>query len=446
MVLSSHLFCTFAQNQCKEEIIMEHTGILPSNSLDRTTPPLVRPFGKLDIVHPERRSMKNGMPLNVINVGNQEVVRLDILVGGGQWHQTLPLQAMFTNRMLREGAGNLSSDEISRKLDYYGAWIECYSSQKCNHIVLYCLSKHFEPLLTLLETIVKEPLFPEDNLEVVRRNGKAHFEVNSKKVDILAQRHFEHALWGENHPLGHIVETADYDNITRDDLLSYHQKVYNNGNLALFVSGDVSEVEISAVENVFGNGEWGGECKSRDVFVDYCLSKPGRCNIRVEGTVQSAVKIGFMAMDVSNPDFHKFRFLTVLLGGYFGSRLMSNIREENGYTYHISAEVDAYGKRNAFMISSETANEYVEPCIKEIYKELERVCNEPISESEVEHVRNYILGEMCRECEGLTAKSEVFVNAWLSGESFASVNEYLEVVKNVTAAELNRVAKEYLKL
>ena len=211
------------------------------------------------------------------------------------------------------------------------------------------------------------------------------------------------------------------------------------------MSGDVSDAEISAVEHVFGCGEWGGEYKSRGVFVNCCLSKQGRCNIHVEGTVQSAVKIGFMAMDVSNPDFHKFRFLTVLLGGYFGSRLMSNIREENGYTYHISAEVDAYGRRNAFMISSETANEYVEPCIKEIYKEIERLCNEPIPESEVEHVRNYILGEMCRECEGLTAKSEVFVNAWLSGESFASVNEYLEVVKSVTAAELNRVAKEYLK-
>ena len=152
-----------------------------------------------------------------------------------------------------------------------------------------------------------------------------------------------------------------------------------------------------------------------------------------------------MAMEVSNPDFHKFRFLTVLLGGYFGSRLMSNIREENGYTYHISAEVDAYGKRNAFMITSETANEYVELCIKEIYKELKALCEDTITDSEVEHVRNYILGEMCRECEGLTAKSEIFVNAWLSGESFASVNDYLEVVKTVTAAELSRVAKLYFR-
>ena len=96
------------------------------------------------------------------------------------------------------------------------------------------------------------------------------------------------------------------------------------------------------------------------------------------------------------------------------------------------------------MISSETANEYVELCIKEIYKELESLGSKPIPEGEVEHVRNYILGEMCRECEGLTAKSEVFVNAWLSGESFASVNDYLEVVKTVSASELSGIAKEFL--
>ena len=408
------------------------------------TPPVIKPVVVDKMALPVEVAMPNGVPLYVLKGCNKEIVRLELLFKGGYAIQDKPLQATFTNRMLREGAGGMSSDEISRKLDYYGAWIECYSSQKCNHIVLYCLSKHFNPLLNMLESLVKEPCFPEANLDIVRRNGKAHFDVNSRKVDVLAQRHFENALWGEEHPLGHIVETADYDNITRDDLVDYHKKVYNSNNLAIFVSGDIKDVEISSVKNVFGCGEWGCIKQQDSIFVANPSSRTGRTAVRVEGAVQSAVKVGFMAMDVANPDFHKFRFLTVLLGGYFGSRLMSNIREENGYTYHISAEVDAYGKRNAFMISSETANEYVELCIKEIYKEINRLRNEPISEGEVEHVRNYILGEMCRECEGLTAKSEVFVNAWLSGESFAAVNDYLEVVKCVTASELNRVAKEYL--
>ena len=116
----------------------------------------------------------------------------------------------------------------------------------------------------------------------------------------------------------------------------------------------------------------------------------------------------------------------------------------NGYTYHIEAEMDAYGRRNAFMITSETDNANVESLIKEVYKELRRLVDEPIPEAEVELVRNYILGELCREYEERFAKSEVFINAWLSGESFESVNKYLETVRGVAVADLQRVAKEVL--
>lgn len=409
------------------------------------TAPSIKPVVVENMALPVETVMPNGVSLYALAGGGKDIVRLELLFMGGYAVQDKPLQATFTNRMLREGAGDMSSEDISQRLDYYGAWIETYSSQNCNHVVLYCLRKHSLPLIKLLEGIVKVPVFPEANLDVVRRNGKAHFEVNSKRVDIVAQRYFENALWGEGHPLAHIVEPSDYDNITRDDLLDYHNKVYCSRNLAVFASGDIDDTVRTALTESFGCGEWGDVSFLKELFVPTPSSLFGRRNVKIDGTLQSAVKIGFMAMDVSNPDFYKFRFLAVLLGGYFGSRLMSNIREDNGYTYHISAEVDAYGKRNAFMISSETANEYVELCIKEIYKELDALCSDSITDSEVEHVRNYILGEMCRECEGLTAKSEVFVNAWLSGESFASVNEYLEVVKTVTAKELNGIAKKYFR-
>lgn len=407
--------------------------------------PEIKPVIVDNMALPVETVMPNGVSLYTLSGNDKKIVRLELLFKGGYSVQDMPLQATFVNRMLREGAGEYSSEEISRMLDYYGAWIESYSSQNCNHLILYCLRKYFEPLLELLAVIVKSPVFPEENLDVVRRNGKAAFEVNSRKVDSVAQRNFEHSLWGSEHPLGHIVEQADYDRITRKSLLDYYNKVYGSCNLSLFLSGDVDYELNKLITKVFGDCEWGCNQHADNPFVGNPHSQLSRKNVRMEGAMQSAVKVGFMAMEVSNPDFHVFRFLTVLLGGYFGSRLMSNIREENGYTYHIWAEVDAYGKYNAFMISSEVANEYVEPCLKEIYKELERLCDEPVTDAEVEHVRNYILGEMCRECEGLTARSEVFVNAWLSGESFTSVNDYLKVVKSVTAEELNMVARKYFQ-
>lgn len=404
-------------------------------------PPVIESVIIESMALPEETVMPNKSVLYTLQGSDKNIVRLELLVKGGYAVQDIPLQATFVNRMLREGAGDLSSEEISRRLDYYGAWIESYSSQNCNHLTLYCLRKYFEPLLELVVTMITKPTFPEKNLDVVRRSGKAAFEVNSQKVDSVSQRHFENMLWGEGHPLGHIVEAADYDNITRDSLLDYYKKVYKSSNLSVFLSGDIDEAAINLVVSKLGVGEWGGDDCYNKLFVTHPASLCVRRDVTMKDAMQSAVKIGFMAMDVADPDFHIFRFLTVLLGGYFGSRLMSNIREENGYTYHIWAEVSAYGERNAFMISSEVANEYVEPCIKEIYSEIGRLCNEPVTAAEVGHVRNYILGEMCRECEGLTAKSEVFVNTWLSGEPFASANDYLEAVKAITPEDVSRVAK-----
>lgn len=408
------------------------------------TAPEIKPVSVSDLALPYMRVMPNGVPLYELTGMRKGVVRLDILFKGGYGVQDKPLQAMFVNRMLREGAGGLSADDISRKLDYYGAWVDMYSSQGCNHLTLYSMSKHFLPLVELLDTLIKRPDFSVDNLETVKRTNKSYFMVNSHKVDVVSQRYFENSLWGEAHPLAHIVCPEDYDAITREDLLDYYTKVYNSHNCSIFVAGEFDDVMLDALQDKFGKEEWGAGSLLADVVVAPPCSLCCRRNVTVEGAMQSCVKIGFMSMDSSHPDYCIFRFLTVLLGGYFGSRLMSNVREENGYTYHIEAEMDAYGQRNAFMITSETDNANVELLVKEVYKELRRLVNEPIPDSEVKLVRSYVLGELCREYEERFAKSEVFINAWLSGESFESVNKYLETVRTVTAADLQRVAKEVL--
>lgn len=387
--------------------------------------------------------MPNGVPLHHLQGEERGVVRLDILFKGGYAVQDKPLQALFTNRMLREGSKGYTGVEISRKLDYYGAWIDMYSSQGCNHIILYVLSKHIPSLLPVVEDFVKRPLFPEENLAVVRTNNKAHFLINSRKVDVVAQRHFERALWGENHPLGSIIKEEDYDNLTRDNLFEYYKRVYSSHNCTVFLTGTNDPLVVEAVKEAFGKEAWGGVAALPAMLPEPIVLK-GRCDISMENTLQSAIKIGCFTLPPSHPDIYDLRILNVLFGGYFGGRLMANIREDKGYTYDIISEIDTYGERNAFMISSQAATEYVEPLLAEVEREMNRLRSEEIPAEEVELVRNYIMGELCREYEGLTAKAEVFVNAWLSGESFESVNCYIEAVRNITAERLHEVARMYL--
>ena len=139
------------------------------------TPPGIKPMQLDHLTLPQLVAMPNGVPLYTLDGGNKGVVRLDVLFKGGYAVQSKPLLAMFTNRMLREGTAALTAAEISRRLDYYGAWIDTYSSQNCNHITLCAMSKHLVPLLEVLEEMVKRPLFPQENLDVVRNNNKSYF-------------------------------------------------------------------------------------------------------------------------------------------------------------------------------------------------------------------------------------------------------------------------------
>jgi predicted Zn-dependent peptidase len=406
--------------------------------------PEIKAMEMQDIKLPQKVQLSNGVPLFLINEGVHEVIRLDMLFKGGYAVQSKPLQALFTNRMLREGSSLLSATAVSRKLDSCGAWIETYSSQNCNHITLYTLRRHLPELLKVLAVIVKNPAFPQKNLDVVRRANKSHFIVNSRKVDVVAQRHFEKALWGSGHKFGRLVCAEDYDAVTVELLREYYEQVYGSQNCTIFLSGKFGDDTVADLSKYFGEEQWGA---SSPVVINDCPPASdicGRVNAKIDDTMQSGIKIGTMAVDSSHPDFYSLKYLTVLLGGFFGSRLMTNIRERNGYTYHIEADLSAFGSRNAFCVTSEAANEYVQPLIDEVYNEFRRLHTEPVSVEEMEKLRNCTLGELCREYEGVLAKADVFINTWLSGEPFDGVNSYLNVVRTATAENFMHLACKYL--
>ncbi len=406
--------------------------------------PEIKAMDMQNIKLPQKVVLSNGVPLYMINEGVREVVRLDLLFRGGYAIQDKPLQAMFTNRMLREGSGVLSAVAVSQKLDSCGAWIETYSSQNCNHITLYTLRKHLPELLKMLAEIVKNPAFPQKNLDVVRRANKSHFLINSRKVDVVAQRYFEKAIWGGEHKFGRLVCAEDYDAVTADLLSEYYKKVYGSRNCTIFLSGKFDDDTVDEVNAYFGNERWGNSSSVKIEDRPPLSPVRGRVNVEVDDTMQSGIKIGAMSVDSLHPDFYTLKYLSVLLGGFFGSRLMSNVRERNGFTYHIEADLSAYGSRNAFSVTSEAANEYVQPLIEEVYNEFRRLQTEPVSCEEMEKLRNCTLGELCREYESVLARADVFINTWLSGETFDGVNKYLEVVRTASSDDFMRLACKYL--
>lgn len=412
--------------------------------MNRTIQPEIQTLKNFRIQTPVRTTLPNGIPLAVINAGEQDVVRIDILFAGGRWQQSQKLQALFTNRMLREGTKKYTAATIAEKLDYYGSWLELSSSAEYAYITINSLNKYVAETLEVVESMIKEPLFPEKELNTILDTNIQQYLVNTSKVDFLAHRGMLQALYGDQHPCGKIVMEEDYHLITPEVLRDFYTQYYHSGNCSIFLSGKVTDDIIQRVTDIFGTPF--GQYQSKLSKLDYPIVTTSEKRIRIEreDAMQSAVKMGYTTITREHPDYLKLRVLMTVFGGYFGSRLMSNIREEKGYTYGISAGIMFYPDSGLLLISTETDNEYVEPLIREVYHEIDRLHQEPVSAEELTMVRNYMLGEMCRNYESPFSLSDAWIFIATSGLKDDYFARSLQAVNEVTPAEIQDLAQRYL--
>ena len=412
--------------------------------MDRTIQPEIQPLKNFHIQTPVRTTLPNGIPLTVINAGEQEVVRMDVLFSGGRWQQSQKLQALFTNRMLREGTMKYTAATIAEKLDYYGSWLELSSSSEYAYITVYSLNKYLAKTLEVVESMIKEPLFPQKELQTILDTNIQQYLVNTSKVDFLAHRSLLKSLYGEQHPCGKIVMEEDYHTIIPEVLREFYERYYHSGNCSIFLSGKVTDDIISRVTDIFGIPFGQYQLQMPKLSFPFAAIPEKRIFTEREDAMQSAVKMGCTTITREHPDYPKLRVLMTLFGGYFGSRLMSNIREDKGYTYGISAGVVFYPDSGLLIVSTETDNEYVEPLIQEVYHEIDRLHQEPVSVEELRMVRNYMLGEMCRSYESPFSLSDAWIFIATSGLKDDYFARSLQAVNEITPVEIQDLAQRYL--
>lgn len=412
--------------------------------LDRRQIPGISELRGLDVRVPERRLLKNGIPLHVIQAGSQEVVRMDILIKGGQWHQMQPLQALFTNRMLREGTVGLNSAQIAEKLDYYGAWLELSSSVAHGFITLYSLNKYLPKTLKVVSEMLKAPTFPDKELAIVCEVNRRQFLVNNSKVEVIARKRMNQLLFGEQHPFGYYLKSEDYDRITPEVLRAFYRKHYHSGNCSVYVSGKVTEEVVRQVEECLGNETW-GESQEPVALPDVkpALLQQKSLFVEKDDALQSALKIGGFMVDQHHPDFLKLRVLATLFGGYFGSRLMANVREDKGYTYGIGAGLATCPGHGLMVISTEADNRYIDSIIAEVYHEMNRLKEDLVPQEELDMVKNYMLGDWCRSYEGPFSLADAWLYIETSGLDDGFYARSLEAIRTISREEICTLAQKY---
>lgn len=416
-----------------------------SSLLDRYTQPAIRPITDFAISTPEVKKMQNGIPLHIIQAGSEDVVRLDFIFEGGRMSQSIPFLSLITNRLLREGSEHFSASEIAEKLDYYGASLELASSMYTEYVTLYSLNKYFPQIIEVVADLLKFPTFPEKELSMVLEANKQQFQLFSQKVEVIARRYMNQALFGKNHPLGWDQKTEDFDRLNQDLIRDYYRSHYHSGNCSMYISGKVSDEVLLCIEKNFGDEVWGA-LQTVKATSNYPIETTDERHIFIEqpNAVQSALKMGNLSINRFHPDYLNLRVLVVLLGGYFGSRLMKNIREDKGYTYGIDAGLIPNRDNSVFVIATEADNQYIPSVIKETYKEIDRLQQEKVPQKELDMVKNYMLGDFCRSYEGpfSLADAWIYIETGRLNPDFYWKN--LESIRNITRDDIICLAQRYL--
>ena len=412
--------------------------------MNRTQAPEIKLIESVSLPQFQLLHLDNGVPVYVINEGEQDVVKLELMYKAGKWYEEKNLVADFTNRMLREGTTEHNAKAIADKFDYYGANINTGVGYETGGAVLYSLTKQIDHLLELLVEIFTESTFPDNQFETIINNKKQKFAVELKKNEFLANRNFVSALYGQNHPYGRVTEFENFEQMTTADLRAFFKKYYHADNLTIIISGKFDEQLLTKINQFFGVKGTGGEKASENITHTIEPSAELIHHVEKADSVQSAIVLGNLSINKTHPDFLKLSVLITVFGGYFGSRLMSNIREEKGYTYGIYSSFVSYPHGGFIEIASEVGKEVREATLNEIKYEINQLRNELIGDEELQIVKNYMSGRILRSIDGPMKFSETLKGLILYKQDVSYIQQLLKTVREVSSEELLELANKYL--
>ncbi|WP_282777363.1 M16 family metallopeptidase [Phaeodactylibacter xiamenensis] len=391
---------------------------------------------------PEIFHLDNGIPVYVTNMGTQDVIRMELVFFAGRTYEDKQLVARATSSLLREGTRHYTAAQIAEATDFYGATLSLPFNLDTSSIVLYSLNKHFADTLPILQDMLREPLFAAEDLEAYIRRNQRRLAVDLAKNDTLAYRLITEQIFGSSHPYGYNSTSEAYLALSPADLKKHHQRLYNASNCLLFISGRVTDEVKQLLNKALSDALSPGEKPAPRVPVPD--GQPQSTFERRPDTLQSAVRLGRRGLNRHHGDFYGLYVLNTLLGGYFGSRLMTNIREEKGYTYNIYSMLETMRYDGSLLIGTEVSPEYVEPTLREIEREMKILQETLVDEEELKMVRNFLLGNFLTMLDGPFNVSEVIRTLILDGLPLSTFDELVSTVQNIDAAALQGLAQKYL--
>ncbi len=410
---------------------------------DRRSQPTFKTSEKIEIKNVNKILTVNKIPIYFLNSGDQDIIKLDFVFNAGKIYHKNILVPEVVNALIDKGTKILTSEQISETFDFYGAYLETETGKHVVSVTLYTLSKYFKETSGLLFEILFNAFFPQNEIDIYLKNRYQTFIINKQKTDIVSNKIFAETIFGKNHPYGIYVKDNDFKNIDRELITNFYKEYYSADNMFIMLSGKVKNEHLSFLES-FLNGIKFSKKNNIKKSIKTAAEKPEKIYYEIENSVQSSLRIGKVTINKLHPDFFNLNFCTVILGGYFGSRLMTNIREDKGYTYGIYAGNVSLSESGFFVISAESGKDVYKKALKEIYKELKKLRTVPIGEEELTRVKRWLFGNLIKIFDGPLALSEAYRSIITYDLDKDYFYRYFEVIKNITPEIILETAQKYL--
>lgn len=412
--------------------------------LNRTiAPPIVDAVNfNLQLQPYQKYVLKNGVEVYAIDAGTEEVLQIEWVFDAGNWFEEKNLQAAVTNFLLKNGTAAKTAFDINEHFEYYGAHLGRNCGAELATVTLHTLTKHTGRLLPVIREIFSEASLLQSEMDIAIQNMKQKLDVNLKKSSFVAGRLIDTYLFGEQHPYGRFSRHEDFDALTREELLSFYEQHYRQGTFKIFVAGKLPANLEGMLNEHFG--DFANIQTPAKAYSIQPAQQKKFCIINDEKSAQASIRLARSFGNRHHPDFLKAQVLNIVFGGFFGSRLMANIREDKGYTYGIHSYLMGNKKENGWMISTEAGREVSEATISEVYKEMDLLRNEPVEEEELMLVKNFMMGSILGDLDGPFQMIARWKNIILNNLDNDFFNRYISNIKNITAAALQETANKYL--
>ncbi len=387
-------------------------------------------------------------PVCLFRSSATDLLKLDFVFEAGSYYQPQLLTAVAAAKLMTVATRTMDAQRLSEFLDARGIVAESTSNLFTSCLTFYTHRRYAGELLPVVAEMLREPALAEGDFEVWRSAKRQELAVHQQRSSTVARRLWYQALFGTDHPLGHAAAPEDADRLQLDVVRDYFRRHYPSAPRHITLSGAVDEQLINMLNtNTIAPSLPTPPSHTLPTPHSSLLTPHSPLTAHLPTSQQTSIRIGRIlphADTIPFEDSARLALCTSLLGGYFGSRLMSNLREDKGFTYGVSAHIQPYRGCRVFFIASDVAAGTADEATREALGELQRLADTPPSHEELDTVKSILAGDAMRMLDGVFERSDRYCDLIESGPVDLYDPRFPQVLHDTTPEQVSSLINKYL--